>query len=227
MLFQVMTGLRFIVLWVIGGMVTLVVTLMAAFFALVVLSIILGFFYVSGSNTASLVMQLTVIGAFGVVGAVMGFASGSVQKSVMSQKYDAEFRGWRRLSTFGGAVGLMLSALALSVPIKKMLLTLTLPDPRVLLFYGVLPIIIPLLCMGIAQWFVLSRYVAGAWAWILANVVAALVLYSLLMGLFTSGTAILIVPVLLAVAAPTIVTGFALLWLFQFNAHDTFPDEFY
>jgi len=227
MLYQVMTGIRFMLLWVVSGVVSIAVTLLAGFFALIVLSIALGFFYITGSNTASPVMQGLVMLVCGIVGAVMGFASGSLQKGVMTQKYGAEFRWWRSLSTLSGCIGLMLTTLALSVPIKKMLVTMTLPDPRILLFYGVLPIVIPLLCMGIAQWFVLNRYVYGAWAWILANVVAGLVMYSLLAALFTTATAILLFPVVLAVAAPWIVTGFAMLWLFQFSVRGTWPDEFY
>lgn len=227
MIYQVMTGIRFIVLWIIGSIAAMLATLTAAFFAVIVLSIALGFFYITGGNTASPLMHGLVIAAFGVVGAVMGLTLGSIQKSVMTQKYGAELRWWRRLSTLSGAVGMTLTAFALSVPIKKTLLTLTLPDPRVFLFYGILPILIPMVCLSIAQWFVLNRYVYGAWAWILANAVAAVVFYSLLMGIYASGMILTVIPVLLVATAPAIVTGFALLWLFQFNARGTWPDEFY
>jgi hypothetical protein len=193
----------------------------------VVVSIALGFFFVSNSNPANPAMQGIVVVGFTSIGVILGLVWGSLQKLVMSQKYQMEFRWWRRLTTLGGGVGMALSAVALSVPIKLALLNMRLPDYRIFLFYGILPILIPLVCIGIAQFFVLNRYVHGAWAWILANIVGGLVMYALLFALVTSGIAVLIVPVLFALASPAIVTGFAILFLFHFNPRGTFPDEFY
>jgi hypothetical protein len=227
MVFQVLTSVRFMLLWVLGSLAGLLVTAVGTLIVTVIVSIALGFFYLSNSNPASPAMQGIVMVGFTCIGALLGLVWGSLQKFVTCQKYQVQFRWWRRLSTLGGGIGMGLSAIALSVPIKMMLLNMRLPDYRIFLFYGILPILIPLMCIGIAQFFVLNRYVHGAWAWILANVVGGLVVYALLFGLVTSGIAVLVIPVLFALAAPAIVTGFAMLFLFQFNARSTIPDEFY
>jgi hypothetical protein len=73
---------------------------------------------------------------------------------------------------------------------------------------------------GICQASILWRYVNGAWAWVLANVVGGVVVFSL--GIATASGAVVapfsvLVTVLALSAAPCIVTGFAMLWLIHFN----------
>jgi hypothetical protein len=69
--------------------------------------------------------------------------------------------------------------------------------------------------------------VYGAWTWILAHIVAGLVCFALLVGVAATNSFVLLLPLAVVFASPAIVTGFALLWLFHFNARSTFPDEFY
>jgi hypothetical protein len=72
----------------------------------------------------------------------------------------------------------------------------------------------------LAKCFVLWRHVRGAWTWVLANLVAGLVLFSLIAaGAFTwATTPLLTIAVVVGLAvAPAIVTGFAMVWLINMN----------
>lgn len=222
----ILTSVRFMLLWIPGSLLAMGVTVVIAFLTLLVGAIILGYYYLTGGNTLNPVTYALALGGFAFVGAVMGLVTGIIQQSLMQQKFRGVFRGWRIASILSGAMGLLLSALALGAPLKQALATLTLPNQGTLLVYGAVPIVIPLTCLGIAQWFILQRYVYGAWAWILANVVAGLVFFALLVATLTGGALVMPILAVAVVASPGIVTGFAMLWLFQFNARSMFPEDF-
>lgn len=225
-IYPILTSMRFMLLWIPGSLLAMGITLVTAFLTLLFGAIILGYYYLTGGNTLNPVTHLIALGAFAFIGAVMGLTTGSIQQALMRQKFRGEFRGWRLVSTMSGALGLLLSALALGVPLRHALATLTLPDKGMFLVYGAVPVILPLTCLGIAQWFVLQRYVYGAWAWILANVVAGIVFFSLMVAMISGGVVAMPILAFAVVASPAIVTGFAMLWLLQFNARSMFPDDF-
>ncbi|MCU0512192.1 MAG: hypothetical protein MUE40_06435 [Anaerolineae bacterium] len=227
MIYQVMTGMRFMLLWLAGSLITIGVAILTAGLMLALVSIVVSISLLTGGTGTAPLVQASVLLAFAVTGAVIGLSDGSLQQAVLRQKYQAQFRGWRWLSVIGGSAGMLLAALALNLPLTRMLVTLRLPAAPELLFYGIMPVLLPMVGMSIARWFVLRRYVVGAWTWVLANIVAGLVLYSLIISFATGGLLLTLLPGLFVLVSPAIVTGFALLWLFQFNARSTFPDAFY
>jgi hypothetical protein len=224
-MYKVMTSVRFMVLWLAGGLVTLVLAAIAAAFSLLGLSLTTGIAYMVGGYSLRYVLLALALLFMTLFGLVAGFVAGALQKSTMRQKYDAQFRWWRTLSALGGGLGMFLTGIALNVPLQRILLTWTLPSKNIILFYGALPVVLPLAVMGLLQWFVLQRYVHGAWTWILANGVGGLVLYSLLVSTVLTG-GITLPLLLVAVVAPWIISGFTMIWLFQFNSRSTWPDDF-
>ena len=90
------------------------------------------------------------------------------------------------------------------------------PPPETLFWFGFQIAVILFGCLGFCQAFVLNYYVRGAWVWILANIVAGVVFFSLLAFGALSWAAtpfITILLIFLIGAAPGIVTGFSLVWL--------------
>jgi len=213
------------VLWLVGGVVTLALATVVAAFSLLGLSLTTGIAYMVGGYSLRYILLMLALIFMSLFGLAVGLITGSLQKSTMQQKYDAQFRWWRTLSAFGGALGMLLTGIALNVPLQRMLLTWAIPPKQVILLYGALPIMLPFVVMALLQWFVLQRYVHGAWTWILAHAVGGLVMYSLLVTVVLSGG--LILPIfLIALVAPWIVSGFTMVWLFQFNTRSAWPDDF-
>jgi hypothetical protein len=203
----------------------LVLAAIVAAFSLLGLSLTTGIAYMVGGYSLRYILLALALLFMSLFGLGAGFIAGSIQKGSMQQKYQADFRWWRTLSSVGGALGMLLSGIALNVPLQRMLLTWTLPSKQVILFYGALPIVLPLVVIALMQWFVLQRYVHGAWTWILANGVGGLVMYSLIVSTVLTGGVTLPL-ILIALIAPWIVSGFTMLWLFQFNTRSTWPDDF-
>lgn len=224
-MYKIMTSVRFMFLWLVGGLFTLALASIVAAFALIGLSLTTGIAYIVGGYSLRYVLLGLALLFMSLFGLVTGLIMGTLQKSTMQQKYQAQFRWWRTLSALGGAAGMFLTGVALNVPLQRMLLTWSLPSKQVMLFYGALPLVLPLITMALLQWFVLQRYVVGAWTWILASGVGGLVMYSLLVSTVVTGG--LSLPLaLIALVAPWIVTGFTLVWLFQFNSRSAWPDDF-
>jgi hypothetical protein len=224
-MYKVMTSVRFMFLWLVGGLVTVALATVVAAFSLLGLSLTTGIAYMVGGYSLRYILLALALLFMSLFGLIVGFITGAMQKGTMQQKYQADFRWWRVLSALGGGLGMFLSGVALNVPLQRMLLTWTLPGKQVILFYGALPIVLPLVVIALLQWFVLQRYVHGAWTWILANAVGGLVLYSLVVTTALTG-GITLPLLLIAIVAPWIVSGFSMLWLFQFNTRSTWPDDF-
>ncbi|MGB1287563.1 MAG: hypothetical protein ACPG7F_13570 [Aggregatilineales bacterium] len=224
---QVFTGSRFMLFWILGSLVAVFLSVVATAFAAIITSILVGMVILTDMLPPLMTTNVLAMIAFIGIGSIMGLATGSLQVAVIQQKWNVAFTGWRWLSLVGGVVGVVLTALIIGVPLREAFLNMQIPSQRILLTYGVFPFVMPLVCLSLAQLPVLMRYVRGAWLWVLANAVAGLVMYTLLMSIISGATLIFWVWIILAMAvSPAIVTGFAMYFLMQFNQHPMLPGDF-
>lgn len=157
---------------------------------------------------------------YSLMGLTMGLIYGSVQKGLLRQKTHEPWRGWLIASAIGGLLGVDVTMLILAGQLVPYLHLMILPPPDALIWIGLQLATIPFGVLALAQCFVLWRHVRGAWTWVLANLVAGLVLFSLIAaGAFTwATTPLLTIAVVVGLAvAPAIVTGFAMVWLINMN----------
>lgn len=224
---QVMTSFRFILLWIPATIFALVASLIS--FATILFGGSLVALYIWGredaiSGDGILIFMLIL---YSLMGLAMGLLYGSTQKVLLRQKTDEPWRGWTIASVIGGIIGVDLTIILVGRQVAEYLLWFVMPPPEMLFLLSIQITTIPFACMGLAQMFVLGRHVRGSWVWVLANIVGGLVLFSLIAtGVFTLGaTPLLSIAALLAVgAAPGIVTGFAMIWLLNFNWKHEYPE---
>jgi hypothetical protein len=157
---------------------------------------------------------------YSLMGLAFGLIYGMVQKGLLRSKTDEPWRGWLIASAVGGVLGVDLTLLLIGGQVAQYLQWMTLPPPDALFWIGLQAATIPFGILALAQCLVLWKYVYGAWTWVLANLVAGLVLFSLIAaGVFTWATSPLwMVAIVIGLAlAPAIVTGFAMVWLINMN----------
>lgn len=218
---ELITGTRFMVLWVLGGIAALLSTL---FFAVsiscglvVIVAIAASILQRDfGEGATLIILSIDLL----LIGAVSGFVVGNLQKGVLQQKSRETFDGWVIASIVGGAFGAVITFWLLSSQIMPLIIEQRIPTTEQLTLYLLELIVIPAGVMGVAQAAVLVRYVSGAWTWALANLVGGVVFVTLLLsGWFvTGGSPLLAGLILLGISgAPAIVSGFAMLWLLRFN----------
>lgn len=222
---RLMSSFRFMLLWIPATIFALVASLVA--FAVILFGGSLLAMLIWGEEIT--LAPVTILLAYSFVmyalmGLAMGFLYGSVQKALLRQKTDEVWRGWRTASVIGSIIGVVITIVLIGGQLAQYITWLVLPPPEALLIIGLSALTIPFACMSMAQFFVLRQHVDGAWTWILANIVGGIVMFSLIAtGVYSiAATPLLTLIALLAVsAAPGIVTGFAMLWLLNFNwKHD-------
>lgn len=216
-----MSHTRFMLLWGLGS----IASLFSAIIVGVLLFLTLGFFITAylGDGIANLTTPLT-IGIvsmwFGSIGLSMGLVFGSIQKAILRMHTRAPWRGWLLSSAIGGLVGAVATVLILASQIIGHFLMQVIPAPDTLLLWGFQFILIFFGSLGLCQTFALRQYSQGAWVWIIANLVAGVVLYCLIafgaLSLVATPPLAILVGFLIA-SAPGIVTGFALVWLMNSN----------
>lgn len=224
---QLLTSVRFIFLWIIGNVFSLYASLIGAVVIFTVSAFIAAMFYATQNREPNMTEMLIWGGVvYSIIGAVFGTFIGTTQKALLRQKTDESWSGWMWTSIVGGIIGVDVLMLLLAQQLGTAINGMTVPSQEVLWLIGAQIFIIPVACVGFMQMFVLWRYVHGAWTWLLANVVSGLVVFALLgAGLISTGVFLFSLLALLAVtAAAPIVTGFAMLWLINFNWKYDYPE---
>lgn len=216
-----MTNTRFMLLWVLGGIATLLSTL---FFALAITCAVLLLVAIVAAlaqrevqdGAALLVLLLDVV----LIGGVSGFIAGNLQKGLLREKTGDDFAGWLTMSTVGGALGAAVTGLILAAQLAPLVWQQRVPTPEQVSLYLMALVVLPAGFLGVAQAVVLVRYVRGAWTWVLANMAGGAGFVSLLLSgwVITSGSPLLAMLILLLISStPAIVSGFAMLWVLRFS----------
>lgn len=218
---NLMTNTRFMLLWSAGSIVSLFASTIVSIVLLVAGGFVATFLFGEQSSAASPIALLLFLSVFfSSIGLASGLVFGSVQKTMLRMHTREPWRGWLIASSIGGVLGIDIVAVLLVVQGGGYLLWMVMPPIETLFWFGFQVAVVFFGCLGLSQMFVLWKFVRGAWVWVLANIVAGVVLYSLVaFGLLSLATSPLIVILLLffVAASPGIVTGFALVWLISSN----------
>jgi hypothetical protein len=225
---NVLTSMRFILFWMLGSVIALYGTVLLAIIVLFASSLVAAFIFMITQQELTLigVMIFTAV-VYSLIGLIMGLIIGNVQKTLLRQKTDELWQGWVIASVLGGIIGLNITGFTVGKQIMTMITSLTIPPQETIFVLGLQLLVIPLAILGICQAFILMRYVHGAWVWVLANVVGGAVVFSL--GIATA-TGVMIAPfsvlvtILVLSIVPGIVTGFAMVWLLNFNWKHNYPE---
>ena len=218
---NVLTSMRFMLFWILGSVLALYGTVVLTIIILFASSLVAAFiFMITQQELTVFAAVLFTAVVWSIIGLLLGLIVGSVQKSLLQQKTEESWQGWIIASALGGIIGLNITGFTVGRQIMTLIATLTIPPKEAILLLGLQLLLIPLATIGICQASILMRYVNGAWAWVLANVVSGIVVVSL--GIATATGAIVapfsvLITMLALSAAPGIVTGFAMLWLINFN----------
>lgn len=225
---NIMTNMRFMLLWIPGTIVALFATAIVGLIVLMGGGIAVAFVWGKEVELAPPVISLLVILLiFSVVGFFLGLIFGSIQKSLLRSRTRDPWRGWTIASIIGGIIGVDVTILLIGGQMAQSFLFLTLPPTETLFWLGFQVSVIPLGCLALAQMVVLWQHVRGAWTWVLANITAGIVLFSLIAFGAVSWAVtpfMSILAVAAIMAAPGIVTGFAMLWLINLNWRRDFPE---
>src|SRR5215207_8133021 len=177
---NVLTSMRFMLFWILGSVIALYGTVVLTIIILFASSLVAAFIFMITQQ------ELTVFAAvlftaviWSLIGLLLGLIIGSVQKSLLQQKTDESWQGWIIASALGGIIGLNITGFTVGRQIMTLIATLTIPPKEAILLLGLQLLLIPLATIGICQASILMRYVNGAWAWVLANVVGGIVVVSL------------------------------------------------
>ena len=225
---NVLTSMRFTLFWILGSAIALYGTVFLAIIALFVSSLVASFIFMITRQELSLIgLIIFTAVVYSIIGLIMGLIIGSVQKTLLRQKTDELWQGWIIASVLGGIIGLNITGFTVGKQIMTMITSLTIPPQEAIFVLALQLLVIPLAILGICQAFILMRYVHGVWVWVLANVVSGLVIFSMVIAT-TTGVMIapfsILVTVLVLSATPGIVTGFAMVWLLNFNWKHSYPE---
>jgi len=135
-----------------------------------------------------------------VLGILVGFSLGALQKLVVRRWLGHDLAHWRVLTVLGAVVGSLLVFMILEGIISEYI-TREIADP-------VAPTTLVVASIGVAQWFSLRRAVDRAWLWILMTVAATLFWTPLLENGFEFSAQLVV-----AVTVNGVVTGLTMLWL--------------
>lgn len=218
---NLMTNTRFMLLWSLGSIVALFASAIVGF----VLFMIGGFTAIAiwGEGIAELSADVALIFLailFSSIGLAIGLVFGGIQKAMLRMRTREPWRGWLIASAIGGILAVDILAVLLFTEGAGYLMWTVMPPSETLFWFGFQIAVIFFGCLGLSQIFILNRYVRGAWVWILANMVAGVVLFSLLAfgALSLAVTPLLAIALIFFIAAtPGIVTGFSLVWLISTN----------
>jgi hypothetical protein len=211
----------FMLQWIAGAAFALFATIVSFIVIFFGGALILMLIFQQGPETVSpTVMIAYSIFSYSLMGLAFGLIYGTVQKGLLRSKTDEPWRGWLLASAVGGVLGVDITLMIIATQIAQYLQWMVLPPPDALFWIGLQAATIPFGILALAQCIVLWKYVYGAWTWVLANLVAGLVLFSLIAaGVLTWATSPLwMVAIVIGLAlAPAIVTGFAMVWLINMN----------
>jgi len=225
---NLLTSMRFMVMWIIGNVVSLYASLIMALIIGLLSTLIATFFWTTGraepGTMSALLFSLIV---YSLIGTMVGLLVGSIQKSLLRQKTDEDWQGWIIASIMGAILAVNVTGFLVGRQLIALVSTLTLPAKEVLLLMAIQVFLIPFACISMFQTTILMRYVRGSWAWILGNSVAGIVMFSLIAASFGSGAiaALTMVGTLLLLSVvPGIITGFTMIWLIHFNWKNRYPE---
>lgn len=218
-----LTGTRFILLWVLGTIFALlgvaVIAALLAFGGALLGGLLLGR---SGGEPNPTTLLIVVVVLLSLLGSGFGLLFGTVQKSLLRQMTGDPWRGWLLTSLLGGISGVLLTFFVIAYQID---LLMTLTPLEIVQAVGLQLFVIPFACLGLAQWPIVAQEVRQSWLWALANIVAGVVMYGLIVGGLFAGAATFVIGLgllLLLAAAPGIVTGFTMLSLLLFQRRSTY-----
>lgn len=220
---DMMTSMRFMMLWVMGGAFALLTVLIVAVLLTLLFSSIATVIWAKREMSPTFPeVLLLLVALLSLIGAWMGTIISSLQKALMRQKSGEGYRGWVFVSIIGAIIGVNAAVFVLSLQAAPYINNLQMPPRPILFALATQMVVIPLAMMSFAQMFVLNESVRGAWTWVLANMVAGLVFVTLVLsgitfGVNTTMVGVSAVGLLLTLFAPGIVTGFAMLWLIVNN----------
>ena len=235
-MYHFLTSIRFMFLWMIGLCLSAIGALIGVSVLLPVLTrlvVSLPFMPAAGTAQTVVYMALFAIGS----GIPLGLLIGSVQKSLVRQKFHVEFRWWLFVSVLGAIFGVIVSefvALTMADQLGSYIDQLRQfnnvrpPDVRALAIYIVLLYSPPIVMMSILQTLVLRLYTRASWLWVLAHIVSAILFSTLLYTLILTGGLFIFVGwlgALLLVLSPGIITGFTLLFLMTLIRKPWWPEE--
>lgn len=216
-----MSNMQFTLFWILGTIVALFATGIVSTIILLIGSMTAVALWGEEVATTTPTAAFIFITLFlSIIGLAAGLIFGSIQKALLRSRTDDPWRGWVIASAVGGIIGVDVTATLLLLQASQYIIWLVMPPPETLFWVGLQLAVVPLGCLGFAQMFVLWRHVHGAWTWVLANIVAGIVLFSLLLvgAIGWAASPILTILVLLGVlGAPGIVTAFAMVWLINTN----------
>lgn len=218
---NLMTNFRFVILWSLGSVVAIIMALIAGFLILSLGGMTLtAIFGEEAALQPVAILWIFLIVLFSSIGLSAGLIIGWIQKSVLRMRTREPWRGWLIASAIGGAIGFNAVVFILAFQGYGYVMWMVMPSIETLLWFGFQGLVIFYGSLGICQAFALSHYVRGSWTWVMANIVAAIVLFSLLsVGIISSvATPLFSILLLLAVCGtPGIVTGFSMVWLMENN----------
>ncbi|MGJ3237089.1 MAG: hypothetical protein ACFE0Q_00130 [Anaerolineae bacterium] len=217
-----MSNFQFMLLWSLGSIVSLFGTTIITVIIVLIASLLTLF------NLNQLILSgttaLLILGVIATcIGLFSGLIYGNVQKTILRRHTREPWRGWLITSIVGHVVGFNLATALIFVQGIGYVTWAVLPSSETLMWFGFQVLVVIFGCVGISQMIALQQYVIGAWAWILANIVAGVVLFSLLaFGIFSWALTapLVILSLFLVGASPGIVTGFAMVWLVASNWRD-------
>lgn len=221
---NLLTGTRFMALWIAGSIIVVMVMAIVSVLLLLLFSAIATAIWANQQRAPGLVDGLVfTLVLCSLIGGWFGVSAGNLQKFLLRQKSGESFHGWVWASIAGAVLGINAMVFIVGAQLLPEIgSSMTIRNAK-LIFLMMQVAIIPLAIMSIAQLPILWRYVRGAWTWVLANVVAGIVLISLLLAGSSSitsgwGTPAGVFLLLAMIASPGIVTGFAAVWLLVNNS---------
>ena len=215
---EIMSSMRFMALWSLGSLLAIIAYLAVMGVTALLFGIISSVLILLG--LAPMVFPVALAGVC-FIGLMTGLITGMIQQRIFHARYNIWLKHWRLASALGGLVGMMLMALLNTMTARQLVESLSLPNAQILMILGSLMIVVPLLCIGIAQSFVLARRVYHVWLWVLANFVAGMVAFVMVPAFAVQPNGTILISnifMLLPIAlAPGIVTGFVMLWLMRYQ----------
>lgn len=218
---NLMSNMRFMLLWSLGSIVSLFSSAIVTFLLLTIAGFVAIAIWgeeITELSADSSLIFLAIL--FSSIGLVIGLIFGAIQKAILRMRTREPWRGWLIASAIGGVIAVDILAVLLFIQGAGYVMWMVMPPSETLFWFGFQIAVIFFACLALSQVFVLSHYVRGAWVWVLANIVAGVVLFSLLIfGALSMAVSplITIILIFLVAASPGIVTGFSLVWLMSTN----------
>lgn len=216
------TNTRFMALWVAGSVLVLIVVSIIAALLLLLFGFLATVIWINQERLPGLIDGLLfAVTLCSLIGVWWGLLAGNLQKWLLRQQSGESFHGWALATVIGAVLGVTIMAFVVGAQVLPKIGSPAISNATII-FLTMQIMVIPLAIMSIAQLPILWRYVRGAWTWVLAHVVAGVVLVSLFLAGTSSGATGVGTPaaaflLLVMLAAPGIVTGFAMVWLLVNN----------